>query len=46
MSFSREIISKKQQMSKTNAEEIYESLESTGEMQLMMKFYMWESVSC
>ena len=27
-------------MSKTNSEGMYETLERTGEMQLMMKFYM------
>ena len=44
--FSKEIISNKKQMPKTNSEAIYESLESTGEMQLMMKFYLCESASC
>ena len=42
--FSKEIISNKEQMLKTNSEGMYETLESTVEMQLMMKFYMPESV--
>ena len=30
-------------MSKTNFEAMYETLESTGKKQLMMRFYLWES---